>query len=56
MKSYVKPIGYIEKIGGCVLKKVSAYGKKYIVYKGCYYCRFATIQQARLFAYTNGQA
>jgi len=42
-----KPIGYIERIGRCVIKKVSLYGKKYIVYEGQVFWRFATLRRAR---------
>ena len=48
-----KPLGYIEKKGSCIIKKVSNYGKKYKVFKGMSFWRFATIQQARKFASEN---
>ena len=47
---FTKPIGYIEHIGDYIIKKVANYGKKYIVYKGQCFWRFATIQQAREFS------
>lgn len=47
---HYKPVGYVESIGQCIIKKVAHYGKKYIVYKGQCFWRFATIQQARKFA------
>jgi len=47
---FTKPIGYIEEIGGYVIKKIYDRGKKYIVWKGAIYWRFANIQQARKFA------
>jgi hypothetical protein len=43
------PLGYIEKRGGCVIKKVREYGYKYVVYIGCTCYRFASITQARTF-------
>ena len=50
-KKSTKPIGYIEKLGRCLIKKVGNYGKKYIVYEGQCFWRFATIRQAREFVY-----
>ena len=49
-KHQCKPLGYMEKIGSCVIKKVSHYGKKYIVYKGQLFYRFADLRKAREFA------
>ena len=46
-----KPLGYIEKRGRCVIKKVSDYGYKYHVFFGTSFKRFATIQKAREFAF-----
>lgn len=51
MGKFTKPIGYIEKHGRCIIKKVMAYGKKYIVYEGQCFWRFATIHQAREFVF-----
>ena len=53
-KDYTKPIGYIEQIGRCVIKKVANYGKKYIVYEGMCFWRFADIHKARKFAQKRG--
>ena len=50
MGKFTKPLGYMERRGSCIIKKVSSYGKKYIVYEGQCFWRFATIQQARTFA------
>ena len=50
MGKFTKPIGYIEKVGRCIIKKVSSYGRKYVVYEGQCFWRFATIHQARAFA------
>ena len=47
-----KPIGYVEKMEGYIIKKVSNYGKKYIVYKGQCFWRFADIHKARKYAMT----
>lgn len=43
-------IGYTERLGRCVLKKVREYGYKYHVYVGESFYRFATIGKAREFA------
>ena len=51
MGRFTKPIGYIEQRGRWVIKKVKAYGKKYIVYEGQCFWRFATIRQAREFVF-----
>lgn len=51
MGTHVKPVGYIERVGDCIIKKVANYGKKYIVYQGRCFWRMATIRQARLLAY-----
>lgn len=48
--SYAKPLGYIEYVGKCTIQKVDAIGKKYKVFAGTCFWRFATIQQARSFA------
>lgn len=50
---FTKPIGYMEKVGSCIIKKVSNYGKKYTVYKGMCSWRFADIHKAREFASTH---
>lgn len=50
MKSYVKPIGYIEKIGRCIIKKVQNYGMKYRVSEGQVAWHFADIHKARIHA------
>lgn len=52
MEKKVKPVGYIEHVGHCIIKKVSNYGKKYTVYKGVLFWRFADIHKARQFAIT----
>ena len=50
-KSNAYPIGHMERLGRCVIKKVQDYGYKYHVYAGVIRHKFATIKKAREFAY-----
>lgn len=44
------PLGHIEHIGRCTIKKVCEYGYKYRVFVGSSVHKFATIRLARNFA------
>ena len=44
------PLGYTEKIGRCIIKKVRDYGYKYHVHYGSSFRQFGTIGKAREFA------
>lgn len=43
-------LGYTERLGRCIIKKVRDYGYKYHVYYGQSFRQFATIGKARAFA------
>lgn len=45
-----KPVGYIEKVGRCTIKKVQHYGYKYRLFIGQCFYKFASLEQARAYA------